>query len=120
MADSKVHALVGAGTCVAGWFLYCHLTERKVNFLEVGLAAAAGAFVGLIPDLLEPAVHPNHRNFFHSVTTAALQAGWNQATWDNSRITQEHRVWVTLCSAAYLSHLVLDSGTPKGLPLLFN
>ena len=42
---------------------------------RLALAATAGGFgamCGSLPDLLEPAIHPNHRQFFHSTTAKSL------------------------------------------------
>ena len=36
------------------------------------MMGAATALMPSIPDLLEPATHPNHRKFFHSVAAALL------------------------------------------------
>jgi hypothetical protein len=41
---------------------------------ELLLATGVGMVVGLLPDLLEPALHPNHRQFFHSYAVTALLA----------------------------------------------
>lgn len=118
MADSKVHALVGAGTSVVVWVLFCKFTRRQIKLGEVCLAAFAGAVAGLAPDLLEPANHPNHRHFFHSLATAAAIAECNRRAWTNPQVSPEKRALLSLGSAAYLSHLILDGITPKGLPLI--
>jgi len=34
--------------------------------------AAMAAVCGTLPDVLEPALHPNHRQFYHSLGFAAL------------------------------------------------
>lgn len=118
MADSKVHALVGAGTSVVGWLLFCRFTGREVKLGEVCLAAGVGAVLGLAPDLLEPAKHPNHRHFFHSLAAAMTIAECNRRARNNPHLSKEHRALLGLCCAAYFSHLALDGGTPKGVPLI--
>src|ERR1700736_2048406 len=50
---------------VATTALYCKLVDRPVEVGEVLLSAGVGIIDGLLPDLLEPAIHPNHRPFFH-------------------------------------------------------
>lgn len=82
-----------------------------------GLAAVATC----LPDVLEPALHPNHRQFFHSVAFAALiAAGWRKLyEWqpqdDGERLL---RTGLMVCAGAYLCHLALDAMTAKSLPLL--
>lgn len=82
-----------------------------------GLAAVATR----LPDVLEPALHPNHRQFFHSVAFAALiAAGWRKLyEWqpqdDGERLL---RTGLMVCAGAYLCHLALDAMTAKSLPLL--
>lgn len=53
--------------------------DRPVDGTSLAMGAAAACFPSL-PDVLEPAVHPNHRKFFHSVTFAvALGFGMRRA-----------------------------------------
>lgn len=82
-----------------------------------GLAAMATR----LPDILEPAVPPNRRQFFHSVAFAALvAAGWCKLyEWqpqdDGERLI---RMGLMVCAGAYLCHLALDALTTKSLPLV--
>ena len=110
--------------------------------------AFGGRFGSRIPDVLEPAVHSYHRNVAHSVTfaTAVTVKGKKRAARMQARLRAqadeyaERRaasgdwfeqivLWIaeTACRVAgfvagvipgYLSHLVLDAGTPRGIPLL--
>lgn len=105
---------------------------------EIVVAAIGGSLGGLagsrLPDILEPATHPRHRNGFHSVALVSA-SGWAafagmsewQGTWAGARAsaTPEKRLLLAfargLFSGAlggYGSHLALDAGTPLGLPLL--
>lgn len=81
-----------------------------------GLAAS---ILTKLPDLLEPATSPNHRQFFHSIVFAGLLvAGYIKLDeWEFKDSTQE--LWKKLgklAIAAYLIHLALDSTTRKSLP----
>ena len=116
MANAKQHAAIGAGVGALGWFLYCKFAARPVVFGELLLAAAVGMVGGLVPDLLEPAFHPNHRRFFHSVTAGALLVHANHHVSRNTEMPAEVRAAVHLLSLGFLSHLTADSQTPKGLP----
>jgi membrane-bound metal-dependent hydrolase YbcI (DUF457 family) len=116
MANAKQHALIGASVGAVGWFLYCKLVDRPVEIGEVLLAAGVGMIGGLLPDILEPAIHPNHRRFFHSYAATALLAHANHHVSRNTEIPAEGRAAVHLISLGFFSHLTADSQTPKGLP----
>ena len=85
------------------------------------LSGLMGALLGSLPDVLEPAHHPHHRQFFHSATFAAAVAyalkrldGWETV----EPTGQILRALAMIGSAAYLSHLVMDATTPRSIPLL--
>jgi len=70
-----------------------------------------------LPDILEPATSPNHRNFFHSVAAGtAIGVGMYKA--NRSNLPESNKELINLPGACYLSHLVLDSETEFGLPLV--
>ena len=79
------------------------------------------ALLTKLPDVLEPAVHPHHRQFFHSVACAALvAAGW-KALYEWQPQSEDGRFWrkVGMIGAgAYLCHLALDALTARSLPLV--
>jgi membrane-bound metal-dependent hydrolase YbcI (DUF457 family) len=78
---------------------------------------ASGCAGGVLPDILEPASNPHHRKFFHSKTTAVATAiaGKKAILSKQNPILKSALVGA---AAGYGSHLVLDSKTPKGLPLI--
>ena len=118
MPNAKRHAAIGAAVGVGAWFLYCHFTQRGLDFGEFLLAGAAGAGVGLLPDVFEPALHPNHRGLLHSYTCAGFLGYGTKRVWENPALNSDQKIQWTICSLAYLSHLFADGQTPKGLPLL--
>jgi membrane-bound metal-dependent hydrolase YbcI (DUF457 family) len=85
------------------------------------LDGAVGALLTSLPDKLEPAIHPNHRQFFHSVVVLAgvgyltyRAYKWQPATdWE-----QILRWLVIIGGIAYVTHLALDACTAKSLPLV--
>ncbi len=82
---------------------------------------AAAALMPSLPDVLEPAVNPNHRKFFHSVVFALLIGqGMHKAyKWDaKSDWERIVRVLLLAGGAAYLAHLARDAFTAKSLPLI--
>jgi len=112
--------------------------DRADLLLEILGGLLGGWLGGRLPDLLEPATHPDHRAIFHSLTVGG---GGNAAA--ISKVPQwqaDLRARARECTAAgdhwgallmnllvgvvaglpagYVSHLVLDSTTPKSLPIL--
>jgi hypothetical protein len=66
MPDAKTHKLVGAGTgaIYAG---YRAKDQSNPNWwVEVAGGAVGGYVGGLLPDILEPATSPQHRDLAHS------------------------------------------------------
>lgn len=86
--------------------------------LTMGTAAAV---LPSLPDVLEPAIHPNHRRFFHSVTFAiAVGFGLHRAyKWQAQEPWEKlARIAAMVAGAAYLGHLARDALTAKSLPLI--
>ena len=90
----------------------------EVSALAMGTAAA---LLPSLPDVLEPAIHPNHRRFFHSVTFAiAVGYGLHRAyKWETQEPWERLARMVALAAgAAYLAHLARDAFTARSLPLV--
>ncbi|HZS67388.1 MAG TPA: metal-dependent hydrolase [Burkholderiales bacterium] len=97
--------------------------ERKNGKLTLApiVNGSAAALLTGIPDYLEPAVHPNHRQFFHSVVFAGLVGyGVHKAyKWQPTDGWEEFLRWLAIIGGtAYLVHLALDAFTAKSLPLV--
>lgn len=121
--NRQQHALgaaiaVGASSLVLSVDADKSTEQRAVEALGSGALAAT---LGSIPDWLEPASHPNHRQFFHSIAFG-LTIGrsiyglyhWQPADdWDRML-----RVVGLVAGGAYLTHLIMDAATKKSLPLL--
>jgi len=96
-------------------------SNPTVSAIEIGAAYCIGKSAGRIPDLLEPATSPHHRKFFHSwAMLATIGYGWKKAyDWDPETDLDKLLRFVALVGGAtVISHLVLDSFTPKSLPLI--
>lgn len=118
MSSGKTHLAVGAVTGLA-----IALVDNKKHKLIHNpiIAPALGAFFGKLPDIIEPAYHPNHRQFFHStVIFSAIGLGlYKVYHWELETGFEKIMRGVMLISGcSYLSHLICDSTTPKGLPLI--
>lgn len=80
-----------------------------------------GALLGTLPDILEPADHPNHRQFFHGLLFAAILGylGYKLYKWKPEEPWQEVvRMVGMIAIGAYLIHLAMDASTPKSLPVV--
>lgn len=118
MPNAKTHMLAGAGVSVTTVFL--DKNKHPVSH-HIAIAPVVGAFMGKLPDILEPGFHPNHRQFFHGVTVLTLlSVGLLKAyRWSPEKPFEKFiRGLMLIGGVAYLSHLISDASTPKGLPLL--
>lgn len=120
MANRKVHALVGAGIGLAA-AIAAERSEGEITWRS-GAAIIAGAGGGRLPDILEPASRgPHHRDSFHSLAFgAALGYGlYRTLKWKPETEWQTvAKILLLAGCAGYLSHLVLDGCTPRGLPVI--
>jgi len=87
---------------------------REFDWGEMAVWGGVGGVIGLVPDLIEPAVHPNHRGFFHSVACGALVWYATHAV-HTKQWTPEARAAARMACWCYLSHLAADALTPKGI-----
>ena len=118
MACAAEHATFNFFAVTAACATVQYREGRPVDGTAIAMGTAAACLPSL-PDILEPAVHPNHRQFFHSVPFAlALAYGircaykWKtESDWERLA-----RVVLLIGGAAYLGHLVRDAFTAKGLP----
>lgn len=118
MSNRSAHISAG---CLSAATVYLALVEIPENPLEFIAIIGAGYFGGRMPDLLEPATNPNHRQFFHCVAVLLLLAYGIKLLMDWKPKDDWQKLGKILLMAAavgYISHLVLDGMTPKGLPLL--
>lgn len=118
MANCRTHILVGAGVGLA-----VALSDHDKHQQEQSpvLGAIIGAFAGKLPDILEPALNPNHRQFFHSITFVGMLGYVLKKTYDwkpEDNFEKVIRLMALCAGVGYLSHLALDATTPKSLPLV--
>lgn len=95
--------------------------DRNEVVQQAALAGAGGYFLSGLPDILEPATHPHHRQFFHSLAFAAALGYGLYRLYQWAPETPGERLCRGLgliAGAAYLGHLVLDATTKRSLPLV--
>jgi len=132
MPGRKSHVKAGAvsgGITAAATYFFNYLitctehqqqrsTPPSFNWLEFGATTAGGAGLGAIggiaPDVLEPAIHSYHRKTMHSVATATTIT--SVVLKKKKKLTRVQKALVNAAGTGYVSHLVLDSKTPRGIP----
>ena len=117
MANGADHTAAGTLTGVA-MACYAQHQEEPVNPL---LAITASTVFSKLPDWIEPATNPHHRQFFHSISFLAMLGYGLKKTYEWRPEDEGWKLvrFLTLCAGAgYISHLARDSLTPRSLPLL--
>lgn len=117
MANGVTHTSVGALTELA----MAVDGDRDGKDINPLIAMGTSSAFAKLPDLIEPAINPHHRQFFHSIAFLAMVGCGLKKVYDWQPEDQAGRFlrYFTLCAGAgYISHLVLDGFTPRSLPLL--
>jgi len=98
------------------------LASAEGDRLPHAAAGCAGGFcLGTLPDLIEPATNPHHRQFFHSVFVALLIGYGLYKAYHWEPDTAQGRLLRGVCllaGGAYLIHLGLDATTKRSLPVM--
>ncbi len=123
MPGKKIHMAAAAGIGVITFFALDDEPSENINQkITDGIAIlASSVYGGRLPDIIEPASSPNHRAFFHSWATLAgvcclMHHFYKWSPTDPKQKTLR-KALIAMCTG-YSSHLLLDSRTPKSLPLL--
>ena len=147
MPRRTTHALVGIGAGVLTAAARAKELREDCRIAELVGGALGGWLGGVLPDVIEPATTPNHRNVAHSVATGGglslakvadarakcrEQAAFHAQRAQSAQLTEAERshaqlmmlVWHVVAGAAaafvagYASHLALDALTKKSIPLI--
>jgi len=118
MSNSKEHALFGFLVGTGAYLLAKRIQNEKINWGNALGWGVVGAGVALVPDILEPALSPIHRGAAHSLVAGGTVLYATKKAWDSENLTSDQKTAVASVAAAYLSHLIADSTTPAGLPIL--
>jgi hypothetical protein len=147
MPSRRVHTTAGALTG-APYAWYTAQTTDELDRMVEGLGGGMGGAVGaLLPDVLEPALTPNHRALAHSVIAGLGVASvrldeWRAQCRTNADTYRAKALalpandpgrwlyWLVELfwrlaagflaglQAGYVSHLALDACTPRSVPLV--
>ena len=124
MPNRKKHMEIGFIIAVILFLGYLFFRHRKAGKLESDdyLTALLGSvtciLTSVIPDILEPPYSPHHRAFFHSKTFSILISGLTASESTKKNDNHEMIFLMTAALSGFLCHILLDSATPKGLPLV--
>lgn len=148
MANGKLHRNVGALAGAGSALVRSRDQGGLAALAETAGGALGGWVGGALPDVIEPATSPRHRSIGHSWAAAATILTWaNGRVTDAQQFCRERAerceqraakaeglpAFLAMMAAllwrfaagffaglqgGYVSHLVLDSVTPAGLPLL--
>lgn len=119
MSNAFAHR-TGAALMVGG-FLLAHENQEGKHTHAPFSGSVLAALCTNLPDILEPAVHPHHRQFFHSVAFAALIGGCVYKLYQWETETEMEKILkfcLLVAGSAYLIHLAMDACTRRSLPLL--
>src|SRR5258708_1931611 len=118
MPNAKEHMIVAAGAGLVGYTIHCACFRRPFNIGDALLATGTCVLGSMIPDGLEPAINPCHRAIAHSLCAGAFGVQTIADAWQETETPSVAGFFLGFLALGYLSHLVLDGQTPKGLPLL--
>ncbi len=119
MSNALAHRAVAA-TVTGLVILNIEAQEGKQTLAPVGGSVLAAICTNL-PDILEPAIHPHHRQFFHSVALATLIGGgmYKLGQWETkTEMEKVLKFCLIAAGGSYLIHLAMDACTRRSLPLL--
>jgi len=117
-AHQAISALSGIATLVA----FDNQPDKQSIAHNPVIATSLATLGGMLPDKLEPAsLGPHHRRFFHSFVSMGLvgYGVYKAYKWEpQTELDKCLRIAVIMIGVGYLSHLIADSSTPRGLPII--
>jgi len=120
MANYKGHLIAGAITGGSVDIVRKIIENKPLELQDIAMLSiqvCVGSVGGLIPDKIEPAIHPHHRKFFHSVAMILLIGGGLYYLWKTDKVPEWVKWTGTALGTAYGLHLLIDGFTPAGLPI---
>ncbi|MBA7522307.1 hypothetical protein ES705_14425 [subsurface metagenome] len=121
MANFQGHLIAGAASGGVIDIIRKIKDEKPLEPRDLVILSAEvclGAMGGILPDKLEPTIHPRHRKFFHSILFLSLIAAGLFLLWKNDRIAEWVKWLLTALAVAFIIHLLIDDFTPAGLPVV--
>lgn len=119
--NRNTHLVAGVLAAGVAYACDCFKHDKSFDAGELFVYGVGGAIGSALPDQIEPAYSPYHRDTAHSV--AALGANVLALYQIDELVPDLHpsvRVLAKGLTIGYVSHLALDACTPMGLPLIGN
>lgn len=116
---NKIEHAIGSGIVgLAVYALYTHVEGKTFDWGTAFLSTLGGAFLGTLPDMIEPSkiLGPTHRGLAHSWLLLGLSTIGVGKAFENQNLSTEQKYILTWLASTYGTHLVMDAGTPAGLP----
>ena len=111
------HSWADALTGVVTYLISQKKSNQQPNLWDGIISALCGAAGGRIPDILEPPTSPQHRGKHHSVLKGLGLTQEILRIQASPFLSEEEKLKEISFKVGHLSHLLLDSTTPAGLPL---
>ncbi|MFH0955318.1 MAG: metal-dependent hydrolase [Candidatus Micrarchaeota archaeon] len=118
MPNRNEHIVLGCLLAGGAYLLFKRVVNEKPTWGGLITSVAAGGAIGLLPDLLEPATNPTHRNFFHSALALGTGTYGTYKVLQNPLLNQNQKQFLLALFAGYASHLLADATTARSIPLL--
>ncbi len=118
MSGRAMHIVAGVSAGVAIYGIIKSVRKEEWTFEGAAGSGLLGALGGMLPDILEPATNPCHRQFFHSLLFGAVLLFGKEMVFEALKLSDEQKVLFNSLLGGYSSHLVLDALTPKSLPIV--
>lgn len=118
--NGKAHAAI-SGIGVAGILICLQHSNPQARLPHPLLGGVVAALTASLPDVLEPATSPNHRQFGHSVVFAAGLSVALREVYDwvpDTPFGQFVRDVLLSAGLAYLIHIGADATTARSIPWL--
>ena len=127
MSDTRTHVKGSLGIACL-WEILLLIkdfsTDKKIDTIlalkRLGIAGTFAVIGVLLPDILEPADNPHHRQFFHSLIMAGLIITLFTLIKKKAISIENEDVRRILnnLGIGYGVHLIQDAATPMGLPVI--
>lgn len=118
MPNSGTHFVVGAGISALTYLIIKRARNEPTQLQELVAVGFVGGAVALLPDIIDPPLSPNHRGIGHSIALSGILIPvLLKQIEENPNMTPDQRDFTKSIVVGFVSHLILDAGTPAGLPL---
>jgi len=120
--NGSAHKTIGAFTGIATLVAIDNHPDKQSIVHNPVIATSLATLGGMLPDKFEPAsLGPHHRQFCHSFVSMGLvgYGVYRAYKWEpQTELDKCLRIAAIMIGVGYISHLIADSSTPRGLPII--